>query len=159
MNAVDFVTMTNRDAAPDVLRMMHALYDGGGDVDEHAARDRFPSTIDRLLAEPWRGRIVLFAQPDGVCGYSILVPYWSNEFGGILLFVDELFVDAKMRGQGVAQAFFTFLDQTRPFEAVALALEVTPRNKRARALYERLGFSDRYHGTMIRRLTPSIDPQ
>jgi GNAT superfamily N-acetyltransferase len=102
---------------------------------------------------------VLFVQQDGVCGYAILIPYWSNEFGGVLLFVDELFVDATMRGQGVAQAFFAFVDETRPYDAVALALEVAPRNKGARALYERLGFSDRYHGMMVRRLTAQVDPR
>jgi GNAT superfamily N-acetyltransferase len=152
MAPIEFVTMTDRQAAPDVLRMMHALYDGGG-ADAQASFDRFPSTIDRLLTEPSRGRIVLFAQQDGVCGYSILIPYWSNEVGGVLLFVDELFVDATARGQGVAQAFFAFVEQTRPYEAVALALEVAPRNRRARSLYERLGFSDRHHDMMIRRLT------
>ena len=146
------MTMADSQAAPDVLRMMNALYDGGG-ADTHAARDRFPATIDRLLAEPWRGRIVLFARQDGVCGYSILIPYWSNEFGGVLLFVDELFVDATARGQGIAQAFFAFVETTRPYDAVALALEVAPPNRRARALYERLGFSDRHHGMMIRPLT------
>lgn len=155
---IDFVTMTDPRAAPDVLRMMHALYDGGG-ADAQAEKERFPATIDRLLAEPWRGRIVLFLQQDSVCGYAILIPYWSNEFGGVLLFVDELFVEATKRGQGVAQAFFAFLEATRPYDAVALALEVAPANKRARALYERLGFSDRYQGTMVRRLTAHVDPQ
>jgi GNAT superfamily N-acetyltransferase len=148
---VEFVTMTDRGAAPDVLRMMHALYDGGG-ADTQTEKERFPATIERLLEEPWRGRIVLFVQQDVACGYAILIPYWSNEFGGVLLFVDELFVDATMRGQGVAQAFFAFVDETRPYDAVALALEVAPRNNRARALYERMGFSDRYHGMMVRRL-------
>ena len=157
MSAVQFMTMTDSQAAPDVLRMMHALYDGGG-ADTQTEKERFPATIERLLAEPWRGRIVLFMQPDGVCGYAILIPYWSNEFGGVLLFIDELFVDATMRGQGVAQAFFAFVEKTRPFDAVALALEVAPLNKRARSLYERLGFSDRYHRTMVRRLTAAVDP-
>jgi GNAT superfamily N-acetyltransferase len=155
--AIDFATMTDPRPTADVLRMMHALYDDGG-ADTQTEKERFPATIDRLLAEPWRGRIVLFMQQGSVCGYAILIPYWSNEFGGVLLFIDELFVEAKMRGQGVAQAFFAFVEQTRPYDAVALALEVAPRNKRARALYERLGFSDRYHGTMVRRLTAADDP-
>ena len=152
MNATEFVTMTDRRAAADVLRMMNALYEGGG-ADAPAATQRFPWTIERLLDEPWRGRIVLFTQRDSVTGYSILIPYWSNEFGGILLFVDELFVDASVRGQGIAQAFFAFVEETRPYDAVALALEVAPPNTRARALYERMGFRDRHHGMMVRRLT------
>ena len=91
-----------------------------------------------------------------VCGYALLIPYWSNEFGGTLLFVDELFVDEAHRGQGIARSFLTFLAGDRPYRAVALALEVSPRNERARALYESLGFHQRHHEMMTRTLEPAV---
>ena len=149
---VSFVTMTDRTHADDVLRMMNALYG----PDEHAARDRFPATIDRLLAEPARGRILLAEAEGRVCGYTLLIPYWSNEFGGTLLFVDEIYVDEPFRGRGIARSFVEFLERTRPFDAVALALEVSPRNERARALYERIGFSDRHLRMMTRTLERAV---
>ncbi len=135
--------------------MMNALYDSGG-PDEHAAREGFSVTIARLLAEPDRGRIVLFMQDGGLGGYAILIPYWSNEFGGTIVFVDELFVDAPFRGQGIATAFFAFLADARPFDAVALALEVAPGNARARALYEHIGFVERRHRMLTWRLTSAV---
>jgi hypothetical protein len=45
--------------------------------------------------------------------------------------VYELFVVADARKQGIGRSFFRYLDETRPFAAVALALEVSPGNKRA----------------------------
>ena len=153
MTPVEFVTMPDHSAAADVLRMMQGLYA------EDAALSpvdvaRFPLTLVRLLTEPATGRIVLFMSGDTVCGYALLIPYWSNEFGGTLLFVDELFVDEAFRGQGIARSFLTFLAENRPFDAVALALEVSPRNMRARSLYEGVGFTHRHHTVMTRTLNP-----
>jgi GNAT superfamily N-acetyltransferase len=152
MKSVEFVTMIDRRAEPEVLRMMRELYDTDA-PDLHVNPDHFPKTIHRLLADPSRGRILLFMRGEALCGYALLIPFWSNEFGGTLLFVDELFVDEACRGQGIAHAFFAFLAAQPPFDAVALALEVAPRNARARALYESMGFHERHHRMMTRRLT------
>jgi len=154
---VSFVTMTDRRHADHVLRMMRELYDTDA-PDLNVDPAHFPATVDRLLAEPSRGRVVLFMQDALVRGYALLIPYWSNEFGGIVVLVDELLVEKDHRGQGVAQAFVAFLVEARPFEAVALALEVSPHNARARALYERLGFRDRHHRMMTRGLPRSDRP-
>ncbi len=152
MSPVAFVAMTDRTHADDVLRMMHALYA----PDEPAARDRFPRTIDTLLADPSRGRIVLIDVGGRVGGYALLIPYWSNEFGGTLLFIDEIFVEETFRGQGIARSLFEFVATTRPFDAVALALEVAPYNTRARALYERVGFVQREARMMTRTLASAV---
>ena len=87
-----------------------------------------------------------------VAGYALLIPYWSNEFGGIVVLLDELLVEQQFRGQGIGRAFLRFLDEHRPFEAVALALEVSPKNAGARALYESMGFEERKFRMMTRRL-------
>jgi len=149
--ALSFVTMTDRHHELQVLGMMRELYADEGPA-SNADPGKFPSTIDRLLAEPSRGRVVLFMQDDLVCGYGLLIPYWSNEFGGILLFVDELVVEKEFRRQGIARAFFAFVERERPFDAVALALEVVPENSRARALYESMGFIERHPRMMTRRM-------
>jgi ribosomal protein S18 acetylase RimI-like enzyme len=148
---VSFATMNDRTHVPQVLRMMRELYET--DAPELRVNpDTFPSTIDRLLAEPSRGRILLFTEGAILVGYSLLIPYWSNEFGGTVLIVDELLVEQQFRGQGIASAFIRFLEQERPFDAVTLALEVSPKNVRARGLYESMGFEERYLRTMTRRL-------
>ena len=153
--SLSFVTMTDRHHALHVLGMMRELY--ATDAPElNVDPEKFPATIDRLLAEPSRGRIVLFMQDETVCGYSLLIPYWSNEFGGIVVLVDELVVDKAFRGQGIARSFFVFMEHDRPFDAVTLALEVSPKNTRARALYEGMGFGERHLRMMTRRLAAAV---
>jgi len=102
-------------------------------------------TLVKLRAEPNRGRAVVCEIDGSIVGYALLISFWSNEFGGEVCVIDELFVVPKYRGRGLATALFDRLAACefcfpRP---VALVLEVSPQNERARALYERLGFRGR----------------
>jgi len=153
--SVSFVTMTDRQHADQVRRLMHELYSADA-PDLGVDPAHFPATIDRLLLEPSRGRILLFMREGALAGYALLVPYWSNEFGGDVLLVDEILVEKAYRGQGIARAFFAFVAETLPFNAVAMALEVSPKNGRARALYEEMGFQERSLRMMTRRLSAAV---
>jgi GNAT superfamily N-acetyltransferase len=138
----EFMTMSDLEHKDELLAMMRALYaedEAASPVDE----SRFSANVVSLVAQPLRGRIVLFQEHLSLCGYALLIPYWSNEFAGTLLFVDEMFVIPEARNRGIGRNFFKFLRETRPFDAVALALEVNPTNAGARRLYESLGFRPR----------------
>jgi ribosomal protein S18 acetylase RimI-like enzyme len=151
MHDIHFVTMTDLGYADDVLCMMAALYEDYSPTTE-GGRARFPRTIQTLTADPTRGRIVLFIEGSIVCGYALLIPFWSNEFGGTVLLVDELFVKPEARSRGIARGFFRYVFDTRPFDAVAAALEVMPTNMRARQLYESVGFCRRENEYLTCRL-------
>jgi GNAT superfamily N-acetyltransferase len=68
-----------------------------------------------------------------------LVFFWSNEFSGDIIEIDEMVVDEKYRGLGIGKAFFLWLDSTfcgcRGF-----ALQTSLKNEMARRLYESVGF-------------------
>ena len=146
-----FTTVTDFRRLDQIAAMMRALYaedEAASPVDQA----RFAENIKFLVSHPWRGSIILFGEGGSLCGYALVVPYWSNEFGGTLLFIDELFVVPEARRRGIGRSFFKYLDEVRPFEAVALALEVSPSNKDARRLYESLGFYPRRHSILTRVL-------
>ncbi len=131
--------------------MMRALFDE--DQAAHPVDDTgFPRTIEALLDDPSRGQIVLFENGESLQGYALLIPYWSNEFGGTLLFIDEIFVLPDARGRGIGKSFFRFLREKRPYDPAALALEVTPSNDRAYSLYASLGFEKRKNSVLMLRL-------
>ena len=151
MDTVAFSVMGDLQCRDDVVRMMRGLY--AEDQAAHAPDiSLFPTTVEHLVANPSAGQIVLFHEREELVGYAILIPYWSNEFGGNLLFVDELFVAPAYRNRGIAHRFFARIGQERPFDAVALALEVSPGNGRANGLYESLGFAQREYANLIRPL-------
>jgi GNAT superfamily N-acetyltransferase len=152
---LSFETMTDRRHADHVLHMMRELYATDA-TDLDVDPGKFRGTIDYLLAEPSRGRAVLFMRGDELVGYALLIPYWSNEFGGTVVVVDELLVEKAFRGQGIARAFFAFLDAERPFDAAAFVLSVSPKNPGARALYESVGFAASALRMMTRRLPSAV---
>jgi len=113
-------------------------------------------TLTRLRAEPARGLAVVcdIVDPDGcacIDGFALLCSFWSNELGGEVCTVDELYVGAAHRSRGLGSGLIRLLVQGRVprfRDAVALELEVTPTNRRAHALYERLGFRSRKNTTL-----------
>jgi GNAT superfamily N-acetyltransferase len=111
--------------------------------------------LEVLHREPWRGCAVVLESEKRVVGYALLIAYWSNEFGGEVCAVDELFVARNLRGRGHGAALFDAIERGhlwhRPI--VAIALGVNPGNSRARRLYDRLGFVA-VGLSMVKRLSP-----
>ena len=149
MDTISFHVMTDLEHAEEVAAMMRLLYEGDA-ASFTVDVSRFPSSIKHLISHPGSGQIILFREGSELRGYALLVPYWSNEFGGTLLFIDELFVVSGSRNRGIGRSFFRYLEQQRPFGPVRLALEVSPGNTRGRRLYESLGFVQRRHVTLTR---------
>jgi GNAT superfamily N-acetyltransferase len=105
---------------------------------EHVTR-----TLRVLRDEPWRGVAAVLHGRDGILGYAFLISFWSNELGGEVCTIDELYVVPDARGMGLGSSLFDAVLRGGlwPGRAVALELETTPSNARARALYQRSGFT------------------
>ncbi len=104
-------------------------------------------TIDFMVANPNSGRIIVFEADQLVVGYSILVSFWSNEFGGLLLYVDELFVKKAFRNQKIGARFFDYLASAKHIVHKGVFLEVSTENVKAAKFYLDNGFEK--HGTEV----------
>lgn len=105
--------------------------------------DNVRRTLSALRAEPIRGCAVVLEIEGKVEGYALLISFWSNELGGQVCNIDELYVRPLVRRRGYATKLVRDLVQGSPLwprERVVVELEVTPQNEQARALYFRLGF-------------------
>jgi ribosomal protein S18 acetylase RimI-like enzyme len=120
-------------------RMCHALY-REDPVDETITERKISKTVTELRKNPCKGRIIIFEEDDATIGYSILIPYWSNEYGGDILHIDELYVKPEHRQRGAAACFFQYISRKFKGTIVGLELEVTPSNAKAMAYYRKLGF-------------------
>lgn len=89
-----------------------------------------------------------------IAGYAITIPYPSQEAGGTVLWIDELFVLPEFRGQGIAKEFFKFAEGLSG--KVALRLEVEPDNERALNLYKSIGFKPLPYLQMIKTKEENI---
>lgn len=104
--------------------------------------ERAADQIRRMLARPAHVFPRLLEVDGEVVGYCLLVPYFSNEFGGDIVWLDELYLRPERRGQGLADAFLDHLHRELAPAAgwVRVELEVHDGNTRARRLYERHGY-------------------
>jgi len=123
----------------DVLRMVRELF--VEDPSPHSPGDSNVRRTLGVITDERRGAVWIADDGEGTppFGYMFLTKAWSNELGGDLVFIDELWVEPARRCRGIGTALLEHaIAMTKG--AVAFELEVTRTNARARALYERLGF-------------------
>jgi GNAT superfamily N-acetyltransferase len=149
-----FLAGTWRLARPDedaaIVQMSLALY-GDDATGLGITAARVQATLDTFRREPLRGRAVVLDSRGTLAGLCLLAAFWSNELGGEVCVVDELYLKPDWRGHGHGSKLLESLKTDRslwPSRPVAFELEVSWRNPDARRLYERLGFRDKHNATM-----------
>ena len=118
-------------------------------VDHPIPPAQMERTYDQVLAGSPYVAGYLFSHQGRIAGYALLMKTWSQEAGGIVVWVDEIYVAPEARGAGLGTAFFQALPSLFP-EAAAFRLELEPDNQKARALYGRMGFSPLGYDQMVR---------
>jgi GNAT superfamily N-acetyltransferase len=133
-------TPTPRDM-PGLVKLVQAFYRECEAAAEMPA-ERIHATVAELERSRDRGAVFVFEREGMLAGYAILILVWSNEMGGTVLVVDELYVEPGQRRLGVASDFLGLLEKVAPEGVVALQLEVNRANRRALGLCRKLGFQD-----------------
>ena len=82
------------------------------------------------------------------CAYCLLALTWSNEAGGLCVWLEEIMVDDEQRGKGIGSRIIAAVHE-KYNTAARYRLEVTESNVRASALYHMLGFEDLEYRQMI----------
>jgi len=111
------------------------------------------ATLAAFREEPVRGRAVVLEEEGHLVGYALLASFWSNELGGEVCNVDEIYVAPSARRRGHAAALLEAVAAGPPLwprTPVAVELEVSPTNAGARSLYAGLGFRP-IRNQMLRR--------
>lgn len=136
-------------ATPDDLERLIPLV-AGFHAEEGIEQDddtRRGALVPLLEGSPL-GAIWMIGPRVAPVGYVAVSFGWSIEFGGIDVFLDELYVREKVRGRGMGSEALAALVRALSGQGIkAMHLEVDNDNDRARALYERMGFQsrNRYH--------------
>lgn len=94
-----------------------------------------------------------FIDKDGVdAGFLLMAYTFSQESGGKVAWVEEIFINPEFRGQGLGTELFKFIkDEIEP-KCSRIRLEVEEDNHRAKKLYESLGFKILPYQQMVKEL-------
>lgn len=133
----------------DFLAMSDAFYHT--DACDHVVDPAYARrTFKTLMAgSPYIDCLLYTNEQDEALGFALLAHTWSNEAGGMVVWVEELYVRDAARGQGVGHSLLAAIHEGFP-DALRFRLEVTPANARARALYATLGYKDLKYEQMVR---------
>ena len=96
-------------------------------------------TFDEMMRSDTYCEGYIFKSGAQYAGYGVLSKTYSQEAGGIAVWVEELYFKPEFRGNGLATEFFEFLKSRKDIKR--LRIEAEPDNTRAISLYKRIGFS------------------
>jgi Acetyltransferases len=113
-------------------------------TDHQVPETHFRDTFEAIVSASPLARGWLIIGPDGQsAGYLLVSLTWSNEFGGKIAWIEELYLKAETRGQGLGRRVIeAALAELREKEKVrGFRLEVAPANESVSLLYQKMGFS------------------
>ncbi|MFT3793446.1 GNAT family N-acetyltransferase [Flavobacterium sp.] len=119
-------------------------------MQEFYAIDDYPIDIEqskklfeRFIADEKLGKAWLIWDENEIVGYIILTFVFSFEYGGLIAFVDELYISERARGKGLGKSSIEFMKaEAQKLELKLLYLEVEHHNSNAQKLYLSAGFSE-----------------
>ena len=100
--------------------------------------------FDRILGDDGLGGVWLLEAKEETAGYVVMTLGYSMEYSGRDAFVDDLFIRAPYRRQGLGrEAMNAVMEECRRRGVRAIHLEVDRQNLAAKELYRQFGFEDK----------------
>ena len=134
--------------------MIHRLTENDRDVYMEMAREFYHTdavlqpipdeyyvrTVEEAIRSDAYAEIFLFECGGETAGYGLTAKTFSQEAGGYVWWIEEVYIREKFRSRGLGREFFRYLEEQKGKEVTRLRLEVEKENTRAVSLYERLGY-------------------
>lgn len=110
----------------------------------------FERTADEALRSDVYAEIFLFECENEAAGYGLIAKTYSQEAGGMVWWIEEVYVREAFRSKGIGREFFAYLDKVKGSTVTRMRLEVEEDNTRAVALYKKLGYKPLEYAQMIK---------
>lgn len=121
------------------MEMTKAFYESAAVVHNIPEEHREETWKELLRSKDYVEAYILESEGD-VAGYGLIAKTFSQEAGGKVVWVEELYVKEAYRSKGLGKEFFAFLDNMFQQKVRRLRLEVEPENNRAKKLYGSIGY-------------------
>ena len=116
-------------------------------------RSHIEATFDELMRSSVYTTCYICEVDDGIVGYALLAKTFSQEAGGMVLWIEELYLKKDYRNQGLGREFFGEFLAALPPEVKRVRLEVELENEGAVKLYRSLGFEFLEYDQMVKEIT------
>ncbi len=114
--------------------------------------ENFSITFDEMMNSDRYAVGYIFELDGQTAGYALLAKTFSQEAGGTVIWIEELYVKEAFRSRGLGSEFFRFLEDTYGGKVKRYRLEVEKENEGAVRLYKRQGFSFFAYDQMVKEM-------
>ena len=122
----------------EVFAMMRVFYDSPAvfhtSSDQILRQDIADCVSDMPLIDGF-----VFEDQGQLAGYAMTALNYTTEYGGISVWLEDLYIKPEYRGRGLSSRFFRHMEQCYP-QAVRFKLEVEKENEIAIAAYQKNGY-------------------
>jgi len=107
------------------------------------------NTFNEVMSGSPYAKVYIFEEQGEIAGYGQISLTYSNEAGGMAVWIEELYILEKFRGLGLGSSFLNFIKEKYASKAKRLRLEICESNKAAEKLYLRKGFTSLDYKQML----------
>lgn len=136
---MQFVKITE-EHRKEVFEMMRVFYDSPALIHK-SSDDVLNRDIDACISDDPLLEGYVFVENGEIIGYSMVSRNYTTEYGGLCIWIEDLYLKESHRNKGYGSQFFTFLEEAYP-SAVRFKLEVEKENETAVATYEKNGYRE-----------------
>lgn len=139
----------NRNDKQIYIEMAHEFYHS--DAVLHPVPDEhFGKTVEEALRKDGFAEIFMLEYDGTPAGYVLTAKSFSQEAGGMVVWIEEIYIRSAYRSKALGREFFAYLEENRGSDVVRLRLEVEEDNIRAIGLYRKIGYEKLDYMQMIK---------
>lgn len=122
----------------EVMKMMRVFYDSPA-VQHKASDEILEKDIDDCIGSmPYIDGFII-EKSENTAGYFMTAISYTTEYGGICIWLEDLYIKPDYRHSGISGKVFEFIEKQYP-DAVRFKLEVEPENEFAVKCYQKHGY-------------------
>lgn len=132
--------ITENDKA-EYLKMAKDFYNS--DAVLHSIDEKnFIECFKELMRSEEYALCFILEHENDIAGYALLANTFSQEAGGMVCWIEELYIKPEYRNMGLGSEFFSYFDSNIAINLKRVRLEVEEDNSNAIRLYRRLGYKN-----------------
>jgi len=94
----------------------------------------------------------VFEEEGKLAGYAMVAKGYTTEYGGLCIWVEDLYLKPEYQHQGLGSQFFAFLEKEYEGKAVRFKLEVEEENRNAVQAYRKNGYQISHYLEMTKEM-------
>lgn len=134
----------------EVFQMMRVFYDSPA-VEHKAPDEILRKDIDDCISNLPYIEGFIIEKSENIAGYFMTAMSYTTEYGGICVWLEDLYIKPEYRNSGISGKVFEFIENYYP-NAVRFKLEVETENQIAINAYKKRGYKISPYSEMTKEI-------